>query len=61
MSKIDRTLLRKKFRGSLLGALSGDCLGSPYESEQSSSGSRLVLQNYFEKLEGPVFKGKCLS
>jgi poly(ADP-ribose) glycohydrolase ARH3 len=57
MTKIDLSLFGKKFRGSILGVLTGDCLGSPYENEELSSGSKLVLQNFFDKLEGPIFKG----
>ncbi|XP_014261834.1 poly(ADP-ribose) glycohydrolase ARH3-like isoform X2 [Cimex lectularius] len=43
-----------KFRGCMLGALLGDCLGSPYENEESVS--KVVLQKYFDKMEGPPFK-----
>lgn len=57
MTKIDFTLLRKKFRGSMLGVLSGDCLGSTWENEKTSSGMRLVLQNSLDKMEGPMYKG----
>lgn len=57
MTKIDLSLFRRKFRGSILGVLTGDCLGSPYENEKLSSGSKLVLQKSFDKLEGPPFKG----
>lgn len=55
--KIDLSLFGRKFRGSMLGVLTGDCLGSPYENEKLSSGTRIVLQNSFDKLEGPIFKG----
>lgn len=41
----------------MLGVLTGDCLGSPYENEKFSSGTKLVLQNSFDKLEGPIYKG----
>lgn len=57
MAKIDNIILRSKFRGCLLGALLGDCLGAPFEGEAMSSGGKLVLQKYFDKLEGPYFKG----
>lgn len=51
-------LLKSKFRGSMLGVLMGDCLGSPYENEELlSSGMRNVLQKSFDKLEGSIFKG----
>ena len=47
-----------KFRGSMLGTLVGDCCGAPFEGEAAvESGARLVLKQYFDKLEGPFFKG----
>lgn len=59
MAKMDLSLLRSKFRGSILGGLIGDCLGSPYENEELlSNGMKIVLQQSFDKLEGPMFKGK---
>ncbi|XP_058806431.1 ADP-ribosylhydrolase ARH3-like [Phymastichus coffea] len=61
MTKIDLSLFRKKFRGSMLGVLTGDCLGSPYENEKLSSGTKLVLQNSFDKLEGPVYKAPVMQ
>ncbi|XP_054258958.1 ADP-ribosylhydrolase ARH3-like isoform X2 [Macrosteles quadrilineatus] len=51
---IDSALLTSKVRGCLVGALLGDCLGSPYEGDSNISKS--VLQNYFDKLSGPYFK-----
>ncbi|XP_046658501.1 ADP-ribose glycohydrolase ARH3-like isoform X1 [Homalodisca vitripennis] len=51
---LDNALLKSKVRGCLVGALLGDCLGSPYEGD--SSVSKTVLQNYFDKLSGPYFK-----
>lgn len=53
--KMDSVMRASKFRGCLLGSLLGDCLGAPYEGEGTVSKS--VLQNYFDKLEGPYFKG----
>lgn len=53
---LDNSLLTSKVRGCLVGALLGDCLGSPYEGE--SNVSKVVLQNYFDKLSGPYFKSK---
>ncbi|GLH00526.1 Putative adp-ribosylglycohydrolase posttranslational modification [Gryllus bimaculatus] len=47
-------LMASKYRGCLLGALLGDCLGAPYEGE--SLVSKVVLQQYFDKLGGPYFK-----
>ncbi|KAK9505541.1 hypothetical protein O3M35_009568 [Rhynocoris fuscipes] len=43
-----------KFRGCLLGALMGDCLGAPFEEEGRVS--LKVLQKYFDKMEDPSFK-----
>lgn len=57
MSKIDTNLLQSKFRGSLLGSLLGDCLGAPFEGDMITSGEKLVIQNYFDKLETPDLKG----
>lgn len=49
----------EKIRGSLLGALIGDCYGLPFEQETIlDAGVRLVLRQYFDKLEGPLFKGR---
>lgn len=43
----------------MLGALIGDCTGSPYDNgDELTSGMKLVLQKSFDKLEGPPFKGK---
>ena len=58
MAKMDMSLLRRKFRGSMLGVLTGDCLGSPYEDQKIlSNGERVVLQKSLDKLEGESFKG----
>nr|XP_050845157.1 ADP-ribosylhydrolase ARH3-like isoform X2 [Vespula vulgaris] len=55
-------LLKSKFRGSMLGVLMGDCLGSPYENEELlSSGMRNVLQKSFDKLEGSIFKAPVMQ
>uniref|UniRef100_A0A1B6CBF3 ADP-ribosylhydrolase ARH3 n=1 Tax=Clastoptera arizonana TaxID=38151 RepID=A0A1B6CBF3_9HEMI len=51
---LDTAKLTSKFRGCLIGALLGDCLGVPFEGE--SSVSKIVLQNFFNKLSGPYFK-----
>ncbi|XP_062559584.1 ADP-ribosylhydrolase ARH3-like isoform X2 [Armigeres subalbatus] len=53
---MDKILLRSKFRGSLLGALIGDCCGAPFEGQLMDSGSKLVLRQNLDKLEGPFFK-----
>lgn len=48
-----------RFRGSLLGVLIGDCCGAPFHGQNIiESGERIVLRKYFDKLEGPFFKGK---
>lgn len=58
---MDLLLLRSKFRGSMLGVLIGDCLGSPYETEELlTNGMKIILQRSFDKLEGPAFKGNTL-
>ncbi|XP_076294584.1 ADP-ribosylhydrolase ARH3 [Lasioglossum baleicum] len=62
MTEMDLSLLRSKFRGSMLGALVGDCLGNPYESEKLlTNGMKLVLQRSLDKLEGPPFKAPVMQ
>ncbi|XP_033339094.1 ADP-ribosylhydrolase ARH3 [Megalopta genalis] len=62
MTEMDLSLLRSKFRGSMLGALIGDCLGNPYENERLlTAGMRLVLQRSLDKLEGPPFKAPVMQ
>ncbi|XP_043792049.1 ADP-ribose glycohydrolase ARH3-like [Apis laboriosa] len=62
MAKMDLSLLKSKFRGSMLGALIGDCIGSPYDNEgQLTCGTKLVLQKSFDKLEGPIFKAPVMQ
>lgn len=51
-------LLKGKFRGCMLGTLLGDCLGAPFEGE---AGSKVVVQKYFEKIDGPYKKCKYPS
>lgn len=46
------------FRGTLAGALVGDCLGLPYEGDEVP---KKQLQQYFDKIEGPPFKSMYLS
>lgn len=58
MAKMDSVLLKSKFRGCLLGALLGDCLGAPFEGDEITAGDRGVLQRNIDKLEGPYFNGK---
>ena len=43
-----------KFKGSLIGALLGDCLGAPYEGDDKLNSD--VLQDYFDNMENPSFK-----
>lgn len=57
MAHFDNTIIRSKFRGCLFGALIGDCLGAPYEGEFVTNGEKIIIQRYFEKLEGPKFIG----
>ncbi|XP_054003802.1 ADP-ribosylhydrolase ARH3-like isoform X1 [Hylaeus anthracinus] len=62
MAKMDLSLLRSKFRGSMLGVLMGDCLGSPYENEELlTKGMKIVLQRSLDKLEGPMFKAPVMQ
>lgn len=55
--KINKTLLQSKFRGCLLGTLVGDCCAAPFEGDTFTTGGKIILQKYFDKLEGPYFKG----
>ncbi|RZC37452.1 ADP ribosyl GH and/or G-gamma domain containing protein [Asbolus verrucosus] len=61
MSHIDLAVLKSKFRGALVGSLLGDCLGAPFEGELVSSGDKIVIQKYFDKLESPDLKGPIRS
>ncbi|XP_058819676.1 ADP-ribosylhydrolase ARH3-like [Topomyia yanbarensis] len=53
---VDKVLMRSKYRGTLLGALVGDCCGAPFEGQLMDSGSKLVLKKNLDTLEGPFFK-----
>ncbi|KAL1123374.1 hypothetical protein AAG570_002459 [Ranatra chinensis] len=53
-ASMEGAVIASKFRGALIGALLGDCLGAPFEGDERVSKS--VLQKYFDKLEGPHFK-----
>ncbi|XP_030747355.1 ADP-ribose glycohydrolase ARH3-like isoform X2 [Sitophilus oryzae] len=55
--KMDPNIMKSKFRGCLLGSLMGDCLGAPYEGNEISSGDKIIIQRYFDKMEEPEFKG----
>ncbi|PSN57802.1 Poly(ADP-ribose) glycohydrolase ARH3 [Blattella germanica] len=54
MAIIDSFSIASKFRGCLVGSLLGDCLGAPYEGDYCIS--KVILQKYFDKLDGPYFK-----
>lgn len=41
-------VLKAKFKGSMIGALLGDCLGAPFEGD--SHVSRRILTNYINNL-----------
>ncbi|KAL3278900.1 hypothetical protein HHI36_016420 [Cryptolaemus montrouzieri] len=56
MSKTSYDILKSKFRGCLLGSLLGDCLGAPFEGDNMTTGDKLVIKNYLDKLEEPGFK-----
>ncbi|XP_066995211.2 ADP-ribosylhydrolase ARH3 [Anabrus simplex] len=56
MAIVDGLLLAAKFRGGLLGSLIGDCLGAPYEGDVNIS--KVVLQQYFNKLGGSYTANK---
>lgn len=38
-----------------MGTLLGDCLGAPFEGEPMTAGGKVVLNKYFDKLDGPYF------
>lgn len=57
MASFDNSVIRSKFRGCLLGSLIGDSLGAPYEGEFVTSGEKIIIQRYFDKLEGSTFVG----
>ncbi|XP_011136475.1 poly(ADP-ribose) glycohydrolase ARH3 isoform X1 [Harpegnathos saltator] len=62
MIKMELALLRSKFRGSMLGVLVGDCIGSPYEGEETlTPGMKTVLQQSFDKLERTEFKAPVMQ
>lgn len=55
---MDSKKIPLKFKGSLYGALLGDCTGAPFEGDKLQEGDKLTLKRYFDKLEGPMFKSK---
>lgn len=54
---LDSKIIPLKFKGSLYGGLIGDCTGAPYEGDRLQESDRATLKKYFDKLEGPMFKG----
>ncbi|XP_053670489.1 ADP-ribosylhydrolase ARH3-like [Anopheles nili] len=52
---LEKSFMLSKFRGTLLGALVGDCCGAPFEGQPMDSGSKLILKKNLDKLEGPAF------
>lgn len=60
--RMDLLLIKKKFRGCMLGVLSGDCLGSPYEGDHPlTTGEKIILQKSFDKLEGVYYKAPVMQ
>lgn len=57
MATLENSLIKSKFRGCLLGSLIGDCVGAPFEGDIVTSGDKIVIQKYFDKLQDPSFKG----
>jgi len=47
--------LSSRFRGSLIGALIGDCLGGPFEGDALVSKTHLI--RYFNQLLDPKLQG----
>lgn len=58
LKAMDETILKSKFRGCLMGALLGDCLGAPFEGDPLSRGALKIVQNFFDTLEQSNVKGK---
>ncbi|EFN69445.1 Poly(ADP-ribose) glycohydrolase ARH3 [Camponotus floridanus] len=54
---MDLELLKSKFRGTMLGVLVGDVLGSPYEGKKViSCRKKIYLQRRLDTLEGTKFR-----
>ncbi|GAB1866309.1 ADP-ribosylhydrolase ARH3 [Camponotus japonicus] len=54
---MDLELLKSKFRGTMLGVLVGDILGSPYEGKKVvSCRKKIYLQRRLDTLEGTKFR-----
>lgn len=58
MRLTEPALIVSKFRGSILGALVGDCCGGPFEGQSLlQGGERTLLRKNLDRLEGPFFDG----
>ncbi|XP_011704255.1 PREDICTED: poly(ADP-ribose) glycohydrolase ARH3-like [Wasmannia auropunctata] len=53
---MDPMLLKNKFRGTMLGVLVGDCLGSPWEGSTMSGRKKIFLQKTLDKLWDTKFR-----
>lgn len=60
MKKIarDSLVMKDKFRGCLVGAILGDCLGSPFEGLSFGPIPRKVIENDVGLSSKTVIKGK---
>lgn len=56
---ISSQVMLGRFKGCLLGAFAGDCLGAPFEGEGRIALS--VLNYYVTKLADPSTKGELMS
>ncbi|CAH1399135.1 unnamed protein product [Nezara viridula] len=59
VATLETAIIASKFRGALVGALIGDCLGAPFD--QDGRVSKVILQKYFDKMEDPSFKSPTKS
>lgn len=59
LAVLERAVVASKFRGALVGALIGDCLGAPFDHDGKVS--KVILQKYFDKMEDPSFKSPTKS
>jgi len=50
-NRMDLELLERKFCGTMLGVLAGDCLGAPYEEKTMYDGDKIILQQFLDKIE----------
>ncbi|XP_028140272.1 ADP-ribosylhydrolase ARH3 [Diabrotica virgifera virgifera] len=61
MAKMEAAVLKSKFKGCLLGALVGDCTGSPFEGDTITHGDKLIIQKYFDRMQDPTFSAPYKS